>query len=492
MLGETDTMLRENEYAELDLTAQAELVRRRTVQPSELVEAARARIEKLNPTINAVIRRFDADVDETIASGIPPGPFAGAPFLIKDLALNYAGVPTTAGSPLMIDRPAGADSELMARYRRTGLLTLGKTNTCEFGTLGTTEPRLFGPTRNPWDLAHSSGGSSGGSAAAVASRLVPAAHANDGAGSIRIPASCCGVFGLKPSKGRITHGPDLGEGGVGGIGVEHVVSVSVRDSASLLDATAGGMPGDPYFAPPPPESFFLQMNRLPQRLRIAYADYSMFGTEVDAECVAAVHETARLCEHLGHHVERRSPKFDFASYEEVYRRFWTLTATRTLSLISQRTGISIEQAVSRSEAFNQYLFENGIKVSAAQYLVDLVFFNSFARAMANFHHEFDLWLTPTLGTLPPKLGLFDAGIHGGGTTMDRFVQFLAFTTFANITGQPAMSVPLHWTNEGMPVGSQFAARFGEEGMLLNIARQLEEERPWARKIPAVCQTSLAA
>lgn len=472
-----------NDLMETDLVGLAALVAAKDLTPSELAETAQARIDVVNPLINAVIRPIDPAQDLANLADLSATPLSGVPFLIKDLTINYAGLPTSAASPLLIDKPVPHDSELMARYRKSGLITLGKTNTCEFGTLGTTEPKLFGPTRNPWDTTRSSGGSSGGSAAAVAARMVPAAHANDGAGSIRIPASCCGVFGLKPSKGRITHGPDFGEGSVAGIGVEHAVTLSVRDSAALLDVTAGGMPGDPYYAPVQRSSFTEQMRVRPRALRVACADVSMFGTPVNPSCKEAVHEAARLLEDLGHQVEFDAPDFSFAEYEEVYRRFWTLTATRTLSLLSQRTGIAIDSAVERSEPFNRYLFEKGIRITAAQYLKDIVFFNGFARRVAEFHSRYDLWLTPTLASPAPLLGHFDAGVHGGDAVMDRFIEFLAFTTFANMTGQPAMSVPLHWNAEGLPVGTQFTARYGEEGLLFNLARQLEEAKPWADRKP---------
>ncbi|RWI08863.1 MAG: amidase [Mesorhizobium sp.] len=468
----------------MDMLAQAALVQTNKASPRELVDAAWNRIDRLNPAINAVIRHMRQEAEDTLAAG-QAGPFAGVPFLIKDISLAYAGVPTSAGSPLLADIPEPVDSELMARYRRAGLVTLGKTNTCEFGTLGTTEPILFGPCRNPWDLQRSSGGSSGGSAAAVAARMVPVAHANDGAGSIRIPASCCGLFGLKPSKGRISYAPKFGEGSVGAIGAEHCVSITVRDSAALLDATEGPMPGDPYMAPRPQESFLSQTERPPRSLKIAVTDTALLGTRLERACVEAVHSTARLCEELGHTVEFVEPKFDYEAYERTYRRFWTLTATRTIHLISQATGMAIDTAAAHCEAFNKYLYEHGKAVTAGQYLLDIVFFNRFAREMAAFLTKYDVWLTPTLGTVPPLLGHFDAAVHGGDKVMDRFMEFLPFTPFANMTGEPAMTVPLFWDENGMPVGSHFTASYGQEGLLFALARQLEQARPWADRLPEV-------
>lgn len=474
-----------SELGHMDMLAQAQLVQTRQASPRELVNAAYERIDALNDRVNAVIRPMRAQADETLAGSLD-GPFAGVPFLIKDVTLAYKGVPTSGASPLLVDRPEPEDSELMARYRRSGLVTLGKTNTCEFGTLGTTEPRLFGATRNPWDLTRSSGGSSGGSAAAVAARMVPVAHANDGAGSIRIPASCCGLFGHKPSKGRISFAPKYGEGSVMGIGVEHCVSVSVRDSAALLDATEGPMPGDPYMAPRPSTPYLDQMQSKPPRLRIAVTDTALLGTRLGKECVDAVRDAATLCQELGHTVEFASPKFDYEAYDMTYRRFWTTTVARTCTLMGQTLNMTPEAVASHCEAFNQYLFEHGSRVSAGQYLADIVFFNRFAREMAAFLIDYDVWLTPTLGTVPPLLGHFDAATTSGSVVMDRFMEFLPFTPFANMTGEPAMTVPLHWSANGLPVGVQFQAGYDKDGLLFSLAAELEQARPWAERRPPVC------
>ena len=473
------------ETATLDLLDLAGLVRRGEATAAELTEDAIARIEAVNPVVNAVVTRFDEEARRVAREPTEPGaPLAGAPFLVKDLYCHYAGQVTSGASRLLTGNVVDHDSELMSRYRRAGLVTLGKTNLCELGTLGTTEPALFGPTRNPWDLGRSSGGSSGGAAAAVASGMVPAAHGGDGAGSIRIPASCCGLFGLKPSRGRITLGPDLGDS-LGGIVNEHVLSRSVRDSAALLDATHGPMTGDPYHAERPERPYLQEVGRFPGRLRVAVTSHSLLGTRVDPACVAAVHDTARLCEQLGHHVEIAAPPIDAGQYDLLYRRFWAMTATRSVWAITRMTGQDPAALARELEPFNQHLFETGSRVLAADYVTDLVWFHQFGRTLARFLGNFDVWLTPTLGSPPPHLGHFDAGLHGGEVVMDRFMEFLAFTTFANMAGLPAMSVPLWWTDDGLPVGSQFNGRMGAEGTLFRLASQLEAARPWATQRPPV-------
>lgn len=472
------------ELATMDLIEQADLIRSGEATAGELVEAAIARIEAVEPEVNAlVLKLYDAGRAEAAAAA-KTAPFAGAPFLVKDLYCHMAGIPTTGASRLTRDFVPAGDSELMRRYRAAGLATLGKTNLCEFGTLGTTEPELFGPTRNPWNPAHSSGGSSGGAGAAVASGMVPAAHGGDGAGSIRIPASCCGVFGLKPTRGRITMGPDLGDS-TGSIVNEHVLSRSVRDSAALLDATQGPMLGDPYTAPAPARPYLAALREAPKKLRIAFSTRSLLDTKVDPDCVAATLETARLCRELGHEVVEAAPEIDGALYREKYQRFWSLTATKSITGIARSRGVEPESLVGETEAFNQYLFSLGSRVTAADYLLDINWFQGVGRSFARFLDSHDVWLSPTLGTPPPLLGHFDAGRHGGEAVMERFLEFLAFTTFANMAGLPAMSVPLHWTATGLPVGSQFTGRFNDETTLLQLAAQLEAAKPWRGRLPPV-------
>lgn len=469
----------------VDILAISQMVKNGEVSSRELVEDSIARIEAVNPEINAVITKT---YDEAIAASAMPSNdtvFAGVPFLVKDLYCHMAGVRTASGSRLTQNFIPEMDSELMARYRRAGLIPMGKTNVCEFGTLGTTEPRLFGATRNPWNLAHTPGGSSGGSAAAVASGMTLAAHGGDGAGSIRIPASCCGLFGLKPTRGRITLGPLIGEG-LGGIVNEHVLTTTVRDSAAILDATKGNAVGDPYASPDNSASFLAACSRPPERLRIAVTVDSLIDTTVHDDCKKAVLHTARICEQLGHELEYVSPSLDFETYKKKYTGFWTMTATKAIHSLAIARGQDAEYLARDVEPFNQYLFSVGNQITAAQYLTDLSWFHTFSRNLAVFQQNFDVWLTPTLGSPPPSLGYFDAEAQGGAKVMDRFMEFLAFTTFANMAGIPAMSIPLYWNSNGLPVGSQFMGRFGDESTLFQLASQLEQAEPWLhRKPPAL-------
>ncbi|ADY67766.1 amidase [Agrobacterium tumefaciens] len=477
-----------DEFVDLDLTAQAALVKSGDVTASELLEAAISRAELVNPQVNAIIRPLHEEARAEVGNASPDTAFAGAPFLVKDLYCHMAGIPTSGASEITKDFIPQHDSELMRRYRNAGLSTFGKTNLCEFGTLGTTEPRLFGATLNPWDTSRSSGGSSGGAGAAVAAGIVPAAHGGDGAGSIRIPASCCGLFGLKPSRGRISLGPDLGDS-TGGIVNEHVLSRTVRDSAALLDATRGAMAGDPYTAPPPEIDYVQALRSAPRRLRIAFTTESLLGTHVDPDCVAATVSTAKLCESLGHEVVEAHPSLDAETYRTYYKRFWAMTATRAITALARSRNVPADTLAGKVETFNQYLFGVGSRVTAADYLVDLNWFHGAGRTVANFLGDFDVWLTPTLGSPPPALGHFDADVHGGEEVMERFLQFLAFTTFANMAGLPSMSVPLAWTAGGLPVGTQFTGRFNDEETLFRLAAQLEEAQPWSGKRPPVFATA---
>ncbi len=449
---------------------------------SEALEAAIARTEAANERLNAVTRPLHDEARAEVAAGLPDGPFTGVPFPLKDLSIFYGGVPTSAGSRTQVDAPAARDSELMRRYRAAGLVAYCKTNTPEFGSLGTTEPLLFGPCRNPWSLEHSCGGSSGGSAALVAARAAPIAHATDGAGSIRIPASCCGIFGLKPTRARITMGPDAGEA-PGGISNEHAVSISVADNAALLDATLGGMPGDPYACPPPERPFAEEVGADPGRLRIALTDRSITGTPLDPDCVAAVRETAKLLEALGHHVEEAAPPLDVETFRLFYMRFWPMTVARQERRMSRAAGRPIDRAL--FEPFNRYLLEITDDIRAADYVADLAWFHGMSRDFAAFMERYDLWLTPTLGHPPPLLGHFDSREHGGPEVMERFMRYLPFTPFANMTGQPSATLPLWWNADGLPVGSLLTGRYGDEATLFRVSAQLEEARPWAGKIPPV-------
>ncbi len=472
---------------DLDALGQAALVAKGEVSAAELVDGAIARIEALDPAINAVtLRLFDQARAMARQEGVRQeeggGAFRGVPFLVKDLLCHVQGTATTAGARILRDAVVDHDSELMRRYRRAGLIPLGKTNLPELASMGTTEPELYGPTRNPWAPGRSAGGSSGGSAAAVAAGYVAVAHANDGAGSIRIPASCCGLFGLKPSRGRITLGPDLGES-IGGITAEHVVTRSVRDSAALLDATHGAMPGDPYVAPAPEGTFSDALRDRGRRLRIAVSLAPLFTVEVNQESISAAREAASLCEALGHEVVEASPAISGEPLRAAVEGFWPMTVTRTVATLARLRGVPAAALASELEPFNRSLVERGLRRGAADYLLDLAQFQAATRRLGEFLERFDVWLTPTMPTLPPPLGTFDARAHGAEEILRRVVDSFAFTVPANLAGLPAASVPLHWTAEGLPVGVQIAARLGGEATLLMLAAQLEEARPWQARHP---------
>ena len=467
----------------LDATAQAELVRRKEVTPAELVEAAIARIERLNGQLNAVVTPMYDLARQSALSPLAAGPFAGVPFLLKDLGAEYAGVSFTEASAFLAGHYVPTeDSELVLRLKRAGLIVLGKTNTPEFGILPTTEPRLFGPARNPWNTGRTTGGSSGGSAAAVAAGLVPMAHANDGGGSIRIPASCCGLFGLKPTRARNPLGPHYGDL-FSGLVAEHAVTRSVRDSAALLDATAGPEAGDPYCAPPQARPFREEVGADPGRLRIAFTTEAPSGVPVHADCIAAVREAARLCAGLGHEVVEGAPAIDGELFSRGFITLWSSGCAWTIEDWARRIGRA--PAPEHFEPLTWALAEMGRAQGAAAYLLALQDLQRVAREVARFFARHDCWLTPTVAEPPLPLGAFDATpddpIHG----LRRSAAFVPFTPIANVTGQPAMSVPLAWTAEGLPVGVHFVGRFGDEATLFRLAAQLEAARPWAQRRPPV-------
>jgi len=469
-------------FAHLDATAQADLVRRRDVKPIELVEAAIERIEQLNPRLNAVVAPMYERARDAALGAVPAGPFPGVPFLLKDLGAEYAGVPFTEGSAFLAGHVPAEDSELVARYRRAGLIVLGKTNTPEFGILPTTEPRLFGPCRNPWDPSRTTGGSSGGSAAAVAAGMVPMAHANDGGGSIRIPASCCGLFGLKPTRARNPLGPHYGDM-FSGLVAEHAVTRSVRDSAALLDATAGPDVGDPYWAPPPARPFLAEVGADPGRLRIAFTAESGNDAPVHPDCVQAVRDAAALCASLGHQVVEAAPALDRDVLTRSFITLWSAGCAWTIDQWARRTGRTPRQEL--FEPLTWTLAEMGRGNTAPEYLLALQDLQQVARDVARFFVAHDVWLTPTLGEPPVPLGSFEGGpddpLHG----LRRSAAFVPFTPIANVTGQPAMSVPLSWNATGLPVGAHFVGRFGDEATLFRLGAQLEAARPWAARRPPI-------
>lgn len=475
-------MAKLDDFAFLDATAQAELVRRREVKAVELVDAAIERIERLNPTLNAVVTPMYEQARAAATAELPDGPFAGVPFLLKDLLASYRGVRMTSGSTFQRDFVPDHDSELVVRLKRAGLIIVGKTNTPEFGILPTTEPHLFGPTHNPWDTSRTPGGSSGGSAAAVAAGLVPMAHGNDGGGSIRIPSSCCGLFGLKPTRARNPLGPNYGDM-FSGLVAEHALTRSVRDSAALLDATSGPDVGDPYWAPPPVRPFLEEVSTNPGRLRIAFTTTAATDAPVHADCVKAAHDVAALCIDLGHEVVEVTPDVSGDLVTQSFITLWSAGCAWTIdgmALVTGRTSTTDD-----FEPLTWALYEMGRQQSAPVYLLALAALQGLSREIARFFIDYDVWLTPTLAELPVPLGTFDSPPDNPLLGLFRAAEFMPFTPIANITGQPAMSVPLFWNADGLPVGTQFIGRFGDEATLFRLAAQLEAARPWADKRPPV-------
>jgi amidase len=488
------------DYTRYDGLGLAELVRRKDVSPQELLDAAIERIEAHNPALNAVIRTRYAQAREEAARVDLDAPFAGVPFLVKDLLATLAGEPTASGNRVLGALAMPHDSELVRRFRRAGLVILGRTNTPEFGLTPYTEPESLGPTRNPWSAAHSPGGSSGGSAAAVAARMVPLASGGDGGGSIRIPASCCGLFGLKPSRGTTPTGPDFGELWHG-FAIEHVISRSVRDSAAMLDATAGADGGAPYAAPAKARPYLQEVGADPGRLRIAFTRQPLFGRRVHADCIAALDAGVRLLQSLGHEVEEATPPVDG---EACALAFVTVLAGETRALIEQ-----VSRALGRKpraadfEAATYSLGLLGHSFSAAAYVDSIATLQLAARKMAPFFERHDVLLTPTLGAPPALIGALQPtpveqrlmravnALNAGWLLKalgaiqplaDKTFDYIPFTPLFNVTGQPAMSVPLHWNAAGLPIGLQFAARLGDDAILLRLAGQLERAQPWYDRV----------
>jgi amidase len=463
----------------LDGIAVADLVRRREVGVAEVVESAISRIEHLDPALGFLIAPMFEQARALSAGPPAGGPLAGVPMLLKDHLATHAGVVHTSGSRFLRDHVAAADSELVARYKRAGLIPLGTTATCEFALLSTAETARYGPCRNPWDLERTTGGSSGGSAAAVAAGAVPIAHANDSGGSIRIPASCCGLFGLKPTRARNTLGPAYGDLSAG-IWAEHVVTRSVRDSAAALDATAGPMPGDPYGAPPAQRPFLAEVGADPGRLRIAVFEEPLTAAEVHPDCRAAVRDAARLCESLGHFVETARLPVDGGRLEDAYFVIYTAGAAWRLDAWERQLGRRAGR--DELEPSTWVFVERGRQQSAAGLLAAVKEVKRSARQIAGFHERFDVTLSPTLAAPPVPLGHFSAAPE---SVVEVDAAFSPYTWIANATGQPAMSVPLYWSEDGLPIGTHFTAALGREDVLLRLAAQLEAARPWAgRRAPA--------
>jgi amidase len=468
------------EYETLDAIGLSQLITTGEVGAHEVLEAAIERIEHLNPTINALCHRWYDDARATLNAGLPEGPLSGVPFALKDLQQLYKGQPITNGCRYWQGFIADHDSTLTERYRESGLVILGRTNSTELGLSCETAPILFGPTRNPWDLNRSCGGSSGGAAAAVASGMLPFAHATDGGGSIRIPSFCCGVFGMKVSRGRNPFGPDLGEGW-NGLATGHAVSRTVRDSAALLDATHGPAAGDPYAAPPPTRNYLEEVSREPEKLRIAFMTTTHEGLDVDPQCRRAVEETAALAENLGHRVENQAPRI---SIQEMKRSTRILVACNVMNVLNMRAAVTGHEATEQDvEKVTWAWTREALALSGADYAQAVTTMHRVGREMGEFFETYDVLLTPTFAAPPPPINTVDMMTESLDEYYRTLRQYSAFTSLFNVSGGPAMSVPLCTTTDGLPIGLQFGGRLGNEGMLYRLAGQLERALPWAKRKP---------
>ena len=470
------------DYEHYDALGLADLVRRRQVTADELLDAAIVRVEARNPSVNAVVMKLYDYGRQAIAAGLPDGPLSGVPFLLKDLSAALAGVPTTRACKFFAEAVPAEDSEQVNRLKRAGLVIFGKTNTCELGLSLTCEPQFHGATHNPWDLTRISGGSSGGAAAAVGARMLPAAHGSDGFGSIRAPAACCGLVGLKPTRARNTMAPYLGEG-LGGLSTEHALTLSVRDSAALLDATAGLGAGDPYTVPPPARPFLQECGAHPGRLHIAFTTVTPNEAPVAAEYLQALQNTAQLCTALGHHVEEANPTIDRAA---VIPTFLTLMAANTVVNLSSHPTAG---RPARQDEVEKVTWASahvmGAKLSAADYVRGTQTAHKLGRQMAAFYTQYDVLLTPALAMLPPKLGWIDMMLDDVQEYWRRVFTFSPFTVWFNITGQPAIVFPLGQTADGLPLSVQLVARYGDEATLFRLASQIETVRPWFDRKPTL-------
>ena len=467
------------EYRQHDGLALAELVQTGKVTAQEVLDTAIGLAEQLNPAINAIVTPMYEEARKA-ADHVSAGAFKGVPFLLKDLGDAYAGVRLTGGSAVLRDFIPDYDSEIVRRIKQAGLVTFGKTNTPEFGLLPTTESRLLGACRNPWNVAYSAGGSSGGAAAAVAAGIVPLAHASDGGGSIRIPASCCGIFGLKPTRARTPKGPLLGDS-MNGLSLSGCVSRTVRDSAAFLDAVGGKDVGDPYVAPLPERPFLDETGTPPDKLRIAYTTQAPTGVPVHEDCVTAVMHTVQLLQALGHEVFEASPPINAEQFVQAFMAVWAAGTAWSVKGIAQASGIPARPEM--YEPLTYALYEQGERQTSADYLLAVQALQQMARQVGRFFLDVDVWLTPVLADPPPPLGYFDSTRDSSTLDFGRAIDYVPFTPIANATGQPAMSVPLYWNETGLPVGSHFIGRFGDEATLFRLAAQLEEAQSWAHRFP---------
>jgi amidase len=468
------------EYANYDGIGLAQLAAKGEVTPLELVDAAIERIERHNGVLNAVVYTAYDQAREVAAGPLPDGPFRGVPFLIKDLGLQVEGWPRTSGSRFLRDTIDTTDSELVRRYRASGLVLLGKTNTPEFGITGTTESALLGPCRNPWNPNHIAGGSSGGAASAVAAGLVPMAHASDGLGSIRIPAACCGLVGLKPTRDRNPNGPDGWEYAVGWIH-DHVVSRTLRDCAAMLDFTGYPELASPYAWPSKSAPYADEITRSPGKLRIAWSSETPSGKPVDPEIEAALERTAESVAALGHQV---SPAGLGVDYKGLYGAQRIVSAANFAAAMARRI-----EAVGRGpkaedlEPLTWSLLEAGRRVTGAETFLALQTLRLLSRRILELFEEFDVYLCPVLGTVPPEIGYIDPVNLDPKEIRRRQGIAFPFTPPFNFTGQPSISLPLWQSESGLPIGMMFTSRYGDEATLFRLGAQLEKEIPWNQRSP---------
>ena len=493
-----------NDYDKLDGLDLAALVRRREVSAGELLEEAIARVERVNPRLNAVIRPLYDEARQQAKGPLEDGRFKGVPFLLKDLQAAIGGSPVSFGCRFFADFRAPHDNTLVERYRRAGLVFFGRTNTPEFGLVPYTEPKLYGPTRNPWNTEHTPGGSSGGAAAAVASGIVPVAHASDGGGSIRIPAACCGIFGFKPTRGRTPCGPDFSELWRG-LSIDHCLSRTVRDSAALLDATTGPEPTAPYHAPAQERPFLSEIGVPPGKLRVAFTKRGHLSSRpIHPDCAAAVDDVARLLADLGHHVEEADLDIDADQFARDFFLLVAVDTAATVEEISSWVGRRPRRGELETDTILTAMVGRQKKALAAALARDRQ--SAVARLVSKFFGKYDVLLSPTLGQPPARVGgIAPAGaearlrdfVAAAGLSfllripgvvelsVRKIFTFVPFTPLANVTGQPSMNVPLHWNAAGLPIGTMFTGRFGDEATLFRLAAQLEAARPWKEKRPPV-------
>lgn len=470
----------QEDYAALDGLGLAQAIAAGVLSAEEALAAAFARLEAVNPQINAVVCRARDQAEAQLRAGTGDGPFAGVPFLVKDLSLPIRGLPQSNGSRFFEAFVPDFDSTLAQRYRKAGLVVIGRTASTEMGLGPVTEPAAYGPCRNPWNLDRQTGGSSGGSAAAVAAGIVPLAHATDGGGSIRMPAAHCGLFGLKPTRGRLPAGPLLGEAW-NGLAVPHAVSRSVRDSAALLDATCGPAPGDPYAAPGFGGPFLPEVWRDPEPLRIAIATTTPLGRPVHPDVLFAVEAAGRLLEQLGHIVEPAAIAVDL---EEFYRHAWLIAGANAGAAVTARAkALGREPGPDELEPATRAILDRARAASAEDFVRAIQWAHAFGRRVGDFFTRYDVALSPVYANPPLPVGSLSMQTADFETYNLMLQSERPFTAIYNMSGGPAMSVPLRWSDDGLPIGVHFGADIGREDLLFRLAGQLERASPWAHRRP---------